>query len=346
MLSKRQKDTAIISLTNLITKVSRELLIPALPLIAVLYHVRYSQAQHIVAMYFFGISLSRVVWTVAADRVSKAKLIVLLHVLFILASGLCLYTRSFNALLVGRFLQAFAIAGVPLIARALIYYDYGTKETIKLYGYMSIISGWTPAITTSIAALLINHFGVDSLFLSLLLLGIVNTLFLCYLLHQRTSTPRRQQQTAPTAQSSLLSSLHTIFKNPHFWLITLPFGFICAGNGVYLSISSFLLTKSSGLTVQAFGLSYFIIIAGESAGKVLSGKLIERYSSQQLILFAITMALLSSIAGLLAVQFTHNHWLLIGIMAVNYFGDGMITITSKEFICLLEKQNLAAILGL
>lgn len=345
MLTKKQKDTALISSTNLITKVSRELLIPALPLIAVLYHVKYSQAQHIVAAYFFGISLSRIIWTIVADRVSKTALIIALHILFIGASALCLYSRSFNLLLIARFLQAFAIAGVPLIARALIYYDYGTKETIKLYGYMSIISGWTPAITTSIAALLINHYGVDSLFTSLLVLGITNTFVLCYILHNRISQPRRQSNGPVSHVNSLWSSLRGIFRNKHFWLITLPFGLICAGNGVYMSIASFLLTKSSGLTVQAFGLSYFIIIAGESAGKLLSGKLIEKYSSQQLILFAIIMALLSSILGLITLAFTHNPWILICIIAINYLGDGMITITSKEFICLLDKQNLSAILG-
>lgn len=317
------KTIGLITQSSYIAKFSRDLFIPALPLLASQYSLKYNEVEVIISFYFLGIGLARITWTYWADQLCKKKILFFLYFFFILSTIGTILTHSFSILVFFRFSQAFFIASIPLIIRTTTHDYFGTNQSVKIYSYASVLTAWAPAITISIAAYYINYYNFNSLLWILILFSGFNCIFLYFFY-----TPF-YSNTDQKVIISFKTTLIEILINKSFWLLSLPLSIVMTGSGIYQASSAYLLMHSSNLTLIQFSLSFFLLTACRLIGKLLTGKLIDFIDKQKIILCACLICLTSSTLCLLNAYYLGvNYYLIYGLM-LYYFAMGMINPATK-----------------
>lgn len=334
----------LIITTNYLTKLARDIMVPAIPTIAIFYAASDTLAKQTVSWYFLGICCSRLVWPVLADHYHKRKLLVLMHLLFILATIGCSQQASLLTFSVGRFIQAFSIAAIPLLVRSLIYQQHGSDYSIKLYGYLSPLTAWSPAFAAALGSLLISYFALPALSWALVGFGVMSMLLTSQLSDQTVPQPKNRKLTT----GLMFNGYITLLKDLRFWRIALPFALLAAGNALFLALAAYLLLKPGLLTLSQFALTSFVVMSGQVLGRVSAGKLVDHFKAQHMLLLAPMVALFFTVVGIaLSLHSTQPAptWLVL-VIAGNYYAIGMTTVVAKGCIGDLVPSLATTSLGL
>jgi len=335
MKSKRLHNAYFVLLTNYLTKFSRDIILPSLPALAVMFHVSETELKFAVPLYFFGIMLSRVIWPPLADIYSRRHVMMLAGSVFCVATIASLIATTANVFLFARFIQAIGISGVPLIARSFIYKTEGADHVFKLYAFLGILLAWSSGIALALGGYLQNYFGAHSVLYFLLFFG------LTYLIFARFILPNPKPIIKPEHQS-LYPMFKSISTNYQFWLTALPFSLLMAGMAAYFTLSPFLFIHHFGLNAFQFGLLSFAVLSGLVLGKLFAGLLIDRYRYQQIIRAGILISLSSALALVV-----FDSALSIAILCGSYFiGVGMLNPTTKTAVMQQNPDNPATALSI
>ena len=328
---------------NYVTKLSRDIMVPAIPAIAVFYGTTPTMAKLTMSWYFLGIACSRLLWPVLADQYCKRNMLLLMHLLFILASIACTQESAFIGFALGRFGQAFTIASIPLLIRSVIYQHHGSIFSIKLYGYLSPLTAWSSAIAVAIGSLLIGYFTLPVLSQTLVLFALANMLVIW-----RIPKENKQPPAPKTIPRQALASYLEVARNKRFWSVALPFALLVAGNALYLVMAAYLLLTPGLLSLAEFAVAGFVVMAGLVFGRVCAGALVSRFSIPRLLAIAPVIALVFALIGLLISSsgFNAPPWLFLGLIAGNYFAIGLISVVAKGCVGDLVPKRVTTALGL
>lgn len=333
----------LILATNYLTKICRDIMVPALPVIAVYYGTSPAVAKQTLGWYFLGISCSRLLWPAIADEFCKRRLLLVMHLMFIIASIICIHPSSVVIFTSGRFLQAFTISSIPIIIRSIIYQQRGSRSSMQLYGYLSPLSSWSPAVAIAIGSVLIGHFDLPILSLALVVFALVNMLALLQLPKQALATPK-----ARSLPKIAIMNYINVAKNREFWWIALPFAILTAGNALYLAFAAYLLLEPGILTLAEFGVAGFLVMTGQVVGRMSAGFLADKISIRKLLFLAPISAVAFSLSGYLLStnEVSFSDWFTLSLIAGNYFAIGLITIVAKACIGDIMPQRVTSSLGL
>jgi len=248
--------------------------------------------------YFIGLSFGQLFYGPLLDRYGRRKPVFAGLLIYFAASLACLLSRSAEALIAWRFVQALGACGAGVGSMAMVRDLFTTRESAKVFSLLMLILGASPMLAPTSGGYLSMAFGWQSVFV---VLAIMSTLlFLAiffYLPESHNDDPGVSLRPGP-----ILLSFLEIVKDPRFYTYVVSNAIAFSGLFVYIAGSPIIFLKGFGVSQTGYGWIFAIIAGGFIGVSQLNVALLRRFDNQRLLLAGFCGQVLVSVvflAGLL-----------------------------------------------
>ncbi len=309
-----------------VTKFSRDIYLPSLPAIASALHTSNDNVQYTVSAYFFGLALSRFIWTPLSDIYGRRTIILASIPIFIIGSLMAAMSHHILTFFMARMVQALGIGCVTSIGRAILSDLYDIKGTTKALTYLSLFAAWAPALATTLGGIFTHFFSWRVSFIFLAACGYL--LFLQSLKILQETNDNRQPAKQVIVQ--VAKNYVALMKNVTFWRYLLCFSLLFSGTVVYYTASPFLFVDTMHIKPAIYGLFSFITVAGLLTGKFVATGLGKFIKTEGIMLTGILVGLVSGIImAILAATMKASVINIMGPTCLFFIGAGIMSPTSK-----------------
>lgn len=246
----------VLGALTMITPLSTNLFVPALPAIASAFHAPIAAAQLTVSTTLIGIATGQLLIGSISDRLGRRLPALVGTASFVVLSVLCGMAPNLPTLIVLRFLQGFAGASGVVLARASIRDRTEGAYAAQALSRLLIVAAIAPVIGPFLGALALQVIDWHGVFLVLAVMGaIAFVLSLRWFpetwhRHQHSDADRRRTATARRA----------LFRDPEFWGMVAVSGFLGLISFSWLSTGAFFLSSQYGI-----GPTQYSVILGLSS---------------------------------------------------------------------------------
>jgi len=287
-------------------------IVPAFPGMAVEFDKSVGDIQFLISVFLIGLGVAQPLHGILADRYGRRPVLLVGFAIFIIASIASVFTTSWNALVLCRFLQAVGVSAGTVISRAIVNDVQPREEAAISLSYISIAMGVGPIISPIFGAALDQQYGWRSIFMGCAIAGaIIWGLAVMRLPETRPANKEPRK---------VIKNYRRLLRSPQFIGYTLMFGF---GQGVFFAFLPFapdyfenVLGRSTGF----FVVSWIALSLAFMAGSLLGTRLTRRFGMDKAIFWA-------------------SLWLMIAvsIFAIVYFaaGDNAYTITASIMLMMI-----------
>ena len=283
-----------------IVALSIDALLPALPKIGT-YLSEFNEESHqkIITFIFLGLGIGQLILGPLSDSFGRKPTVYIGFFIFFIASIICISTKNFEVMLLGRVLQGIGLASPRTMCIAIVRDSYSGDYMAKIISIVVMIFILVPVIAPTLGQLLIDHFDWKSIFTFNLIYGsIIVTWF--WLRQKETLKPEYK---IPFRISLFRDGTIAFFKIKPAVIYTMLSGFITGAFMVYLSTSQQIIEKQYDLA------EYFPYIFGSSALSVglstfFNSQLVMRFGMKRIVKIALISFV---ICALTFVVFFYNH---------------------------------------
>lgn len=272
------------------SQLATQMILPALPGIAVHFQLSEADTQQIIMLYFISFGLSQLLYGPWSDAVGRRKVFFTGLGLFLLGSILCALAVSPDMLALGRIFQGLG-AGSPLIlSRTILSSTMQGDRLKKAYGTMAIAASITSISAPFLGGVLTTAFDWQTVFLifcgHLVLALVVGSVLL-----PPDSQPTHRVSLRGSVRdfALLLSDIRFVTAGSFKWLPTLMF----------LSLGTFLpfeMQRRFGMSAEEYGSAMVLPVFGLLVGAMLA-RVLQKYCTSETIIALFWP--LNVIAGLL-----------------------------------------------
>lgn len=191
-------------------------------------------------IFLLGMAIGQLIYGPLSDAVGRIQVLLFGMILFCFATIGCFFANSIEALLFARFVQALGACSASVIWQAIVIDRYDSKNSQRIFATIMPLVAISPAIAPLLGAAIEAYFGWRSIFIALLLLGII-----------LIASSRGQAESAPKTQSrgsfcsTLLQDYKEIFASQKFIGNMLIFSGCSAAFFAWLTGSPFVMTNMS-----------------------------------------------------------------------------------------------------
>lgn len=217
-----------------IVALSIDALLPALPDIGqTLGVVDVSKNQLLVTMIFLGLGFGQLIFGPLSDSYGRKPIIYTGFILFVIASILCVTTKSFELMILGRVLQGVGLSAPRTISIAMVRDTYSGDYMAKVMSFVVMIFILVPVVAPTLGQFLITFYDWHSIFYFNLLFGVI--VMIWFFKRQPETLPKQWRHTLSRKQ--LVTGTVTFFKHKDAVAYTFISGLITGSFMVYLSTS-------------------------------------------------------------------------------------------------------------
>ncbi|MFC0604998.1 multidrug effflux MFS transporter [Winogradskyella pulchriflava] len=217
-----------------IVALSIDAVLPALPEIGdYLNSVNATENQKLITTIFLGLGVGQLIFGPLSDSFGRKPMVYFGFGVFVIASIICVTTRSFEVMLLGRVLQGIGLSSPRTMSIAIVRDSYSGDHMAKILSIVVMTFILVPVIAPILGQFLLFNFGWQSIFTVNLIFGLLVMLWFW----------RRQPETLNEHHKKTfrLSIFKTgaieFFKIKPAVIYTLLSGFITGSFMVYLSTS-------------------------------------------------------------------------------------------------------------
>ena len=132
-----------------------------------------NDAQLIIATLFLGMVSSQMIYGPASDAVGRRPMVFAGLLLFMFGTVVCMFSKDFNTMLVGRFLQGAGIAGPRTVIKSVVRDLYVGRAMAQVSSIMMGFFIIVPAVAPIIGATIIKFAPWQALFHTLLIMSVL-----------------------------------------------------------------------------------------------------------------------------------------------------------------------------
>ena len=232
------------------------------------------QVQQTLTAYMLPMA-AMVLWHGAlSDAWGRKRVIVVSMLLFALASLVCVFASSIEALLIGRALQGISAGAGMVVGRAVVRDLHEGPAAQRLMSHVSMTFALGPAIAPMLGGWIFVAFGWRAVFVFLALLGLGLALVTARQLHETLPLAARQ----PLHPVMLARRYAQVFSTPGFVLLTLAGGLGFNAYFLYVLSAPVFLIQHLGLPETGFGWFFIPTVLAMMAGSAVSARLAGRLS--------------------------------------------------------------------
>jgi DHA1 family bicyclomycin/chloramphenicol resistance-like MFS transporter len=264
----------LLAFLTMIGPLSTDIFLPSMPSMAVIFATTPAGVQATLTSYFVGFALAQLLHGPISDRIGRRPVLLAGLGAYTVASFLCVIAPSIDALVAARFLQAVSAAAPIILARTIVRDIHAGVRAGQLLSVMASIMGVVPILAPTMGGFLEAHFGWQSSFWAMTLIGVAGFAVVVVTLPETIRAPRAERLSPGSiARSYAVVARSAVFRS-YAALVCLAY----AGLIVYVGGSSFIVQGRYGLSPVVYGLTFALGAAAFIVGTVL-GRRIARHGT-------------------------------------------------------------------
>ena len=217
-----------------IVALSIDALLPALPEIGdALGVINPNNNQLLITMIFLGLGFGQLVFGPLSDSFGRKPIVYIGFIIFIIASIICVTTKSFEMMILGRVLQGVGLSSPRTIAIAMVRDSYSGDYMAKILSIIVMVFILVPVIAPALGQFLLNFYNWESIFYVNLIFG---ALVMLWFWQRQTETLSASNKIPFTWRLFIDGSVEFI-KHKSSVAFTFVSGFMTGSFMVYLSTS-------------------------------------------------------------------------------------------------------------
>lgn len=273
-----------------------DMYLPSFPAIAGEFGTTPAAVQGTLAFYFIGLAGGQMFYGPVSDRFGRKPPLYFGLALFTLAAIGCSLARNIETLMVCRLLQALGGGASMVIARAVVRDHFGERDSARLLSMLMLVMGLAPILAPLLGGQLVTSLGWRSIFA---IQAIASALLLvCMRRFLPESLPREKRQRHGVP--AILRLYAGLLRNRLFMANTLASSLMTGAMFSYISGSPFVFMEVYKVTPQHYGLFFGSNALGLIAASQLTGHLIARFKSRDVLGVVLLIAASSSLLLLAA----------------------------------------------
>ncbi len=300
---------------------SIDALLPALPEIGATLGVKNpANNQLLITMIFLGLGFGQLIFGPLSDSFGRKSMVYFGFIIFVIASIICVTTKSFEMMIIGRVLQGIGLSSPRTIAIAMIRDTYSGDYMAKVLSIVVMFFILVPIIAPTFGQLLLNVSDWTAIFNSNLIIGLLIIIWFW----QRQPETLSNKNRIPFSFKIFITGTKEFFKYKASVAFTLISGFITGSFMVYLSTSQQIFQEQYGLG-ELFPYFFASTAIAVGASTFLNSRLVVKYGSMRIAYIAtIAYVVISLLYILLYFNGNPSIYILISFFMVQFFAVGLL----------------------
>lgn len=277
-----------------IVALSIDALLPALPEIGEhLGVVETLENQKLITMIFLGLGFGQLVFGPLSDSFGRKPIVYLGFILFIIASIICVTTKSFEVMVIGRILQGVGLSSPRSIALSIIRDLFSGDYMAKVMSIIVMFFILVPVVAPTLGQWLLQVFNWQSIFYFNLIFGIA--IMIWFWLRQPETLPK--QKRIKFSSHLFIDGIKEFVKYKEAVAYTFVSGFITGSFMVYLSTSQQIFQEQYDLA-DLFPYIFASLAISVGLATYLNSRFVEKFGMWRM---AYTAAIAYSVVSILYV---------------------------------------------
>lgn len=240
---------AFIALIGAFSSLVNDMYLPTIPSMMREFHTTPSMTQMGISMAMIGMGIGSVLWGSSSDRYGRKPVLIVSLIIFVVATGLSLLSKSITFFIVCRLFQGLGAGGAMVLSTSIPADVYMGRQLAKLMAIVGAINGIAPALGPVVGGFMADSVGWKGIFIVLLAVGIVMTFWTTH--YTETLPPARRLQA--TSFSDYIKAYKSLFLNGRFMIYVtikaVAIGLLYA----YIASAPFIIQTHYGFSATQFG---------------------------------------------------------------------------------------------
>ena len=280
---------------------SIDMYLPGFPAIAKDLHTSIASVSLSLSGFFIGISVGQLLYGPLLDRFGRKKPLYIGLAIYILASLGCAYAKSIDALIVLRCIQALGSCAAAVASIAMVRDLFPVNENAKVFALLWLVVGVSPMIAPTIGGYVTSTYGWHSVFLVLMLLGLLNLLASIFAL----PGSYKPDTTISLKPKPIIMGFIAVLREPQFYTYAFTGAVAFGGLFAYISGSPLLFMNIFAVSEKTYGWIFAFLSIGLIGAGQVNTQMLKKYSSEQLIFGAL---ICQAITGVVFLIGSMNGW--------------------------------------
>ena len=313
----------LVALLNAMVAMSIDTMLPAIGAIATeLGATDPNSRQFIITSFFGGMTVGTLIYGPWSDSIGRKPAIYAGLVLYAVGSLICLFSTSFDMMLIGRFVQGFGAASPRIVSIAMVRDGSAGAAMAKVMSFVMTVFMLVPILAPSIGQLVLFVASWRFIFAGFLVMGVIAGVWLW--LRQPETLPRERR--SPLSPRALAAAAGEVVRHPVTMGYTLAVGCIFGSFICYLGTSQQIFAEQYGQG-ELFAVWFGVFAVAIAMAMILNAKLVMRYGMRNLSKWALRASIVLSGLFLLSGLLMNGHpplWVLGGYLFANFFCSGIL----------------------
>lgn len=305
-----------------IVALSIDALLPALPVIGEYLSVTdTNDNQLLITMIFLGLGSGQLIFGPLSDAFGRKPIVYAGFVLFIIATIICVTTKSFEMMIFGRVLQGVGLSASRTIAIAMIRDIYSGDYMAKVMSIVVMVFILVPVVAPALGQALLNFYDWKAIFYFNLLFGAV----VIFWFWKRQPETLRPQYKIKFTGNLFINGAKEFVRHKRAVAFTLVSGFITGSFMVYLSTSQQIFEQQYDMAA-VFPYIFASLAVSVGLSTFMNSQLVVKYGMLRIASISVTAyTIVSLLYILLFFSGANPHvGVLIAFFAIQFFTIGFI----------------------
>lgn len=305
-----------------IVALSIDAVLPALPDIGDFLSVKdATDNPKLITSIFLGLGIGQLIFGPLSDSFGRKPIVYIGFVVFIIASIICVITKSFEMMLFGRILQGVGLASPRTMCIAMVRDSYSGDYMAKVLSFVVMIFILIPVIAPSLGQFLMNHYHWHSIFIFNLGFGVLVMLWF-WIRQPETLKP---QYKISYRLSIFKTGTIAFFRIKPAVIYTILSGLITGSFMVYLSTSQRIFEQQYNMK-EEFPLIFASLAISVGLSTFMNSQLVVKFGMWRIVHFAMLSFVLISLVFIILFSSGNNPSIevLLGFFALQFFTIGFL----------------------
>ena len=311
----------ILSALMAFTSLSTDIYLPAMPLMAADLH---GNAELTITGFLIGFCVAQLIWGPLSDHFGRRLPLFIGMALFMIGSVGCALSTDITQIVFWRVFQALGACTGPMLARAMIRDLFSRTRAAQMLSTLMIIMAIAPIAGPLLGGQMIKFTSWHAIFWLLAVIGGLMFVSLFWL-PETLPEEKRVKASLPSA----FRNYYALLTNTTFMRFTLCLTFYYAAAYAFITGSPFVYITYFGVEPQHYGWLFALNIVGLMSMSVINRRLVQRYSLEMLLKFAVVTAAVAALVLAVATKLEIGGLILIVAAVFVFFSmNGIIAATS------------------
>lgn len=305
-----------------IVALSIDALLPALPEIGAAVGAQSSNDnQLLITMIFLGLGFGQLLFGPLSDSFGRKPIVFIGFIVFFIASIICVTTKSFEMMIIGRILQGIGLSSPRSLSISMIRDEFSGDYMAKIISIVVMFFILIPVIAPTLGQFLIYLFNWESIFYFNMIFGVL--IMIWFWLRQPETLEKEKR--IQFSSHLFVDGLKEFLKYKESIAFTLVSGFITGSFMVYLSTSQQIFQVQYQLT-DMFPYIFASLAISVGLATYLNSRLVVKYGMMR-IAYTATIAY-AAVSILYVIIFSSginpNIIVLLGFFGLQFFAVGFL----------------------